>query len=104
MTAGWLTRTTNPLCTHEIRAVVTGAHNTVGAQYVQVGTDADGSARKLQGSVQPIAKLGPPLDPIVDEQFLQQLLQQHGTAMYQHLIGAPIATPSAAKLRVAVSP
>lgn len=93
----------DPTCTDEIRAVVIGAHTAVGAQYAQVGTDADGSAIKLTGSVTAVAKLGPLLDPIVDEQFFQQLLQQHATSMYQHLLNVPIATGDAARLRAAAT-
>ena len=87
----------SPLCTGEIKAVVRAAVRAVGTQYAQLGTDADGSAVKLGGSVVTAQALG--LDPVADELYFQQLEQQHATSMYQRLINTPIATGYVAKLR-----
>ncbi|MBV9578849.1 MAG: lipase family protein [Chloroflexi bacterium] len=76
----------SPQCTDEIKAVVQGARNVVKTQYQQLGTDGE-SAIGLKGTVVQIPALSVlGLNPIGDKLFLQQLLQQHETSVYQHLM------------------
>jgi hypothetical protein len=73
----------SPECTDEIKAVVQVARNAVSGQYQQLGTEGE-SAIRLEGTVVQLPAFG--LNPIGDRLFLQQLLQQHETSVYQRLI------------------
>jgi len=78
----------SPRCTSELKAIVDKAISLVGTQYVQVGTAAEGSAVKLDGS--PVVQPTFGLDPVGDALFFRQLQQQHATSMYQHLLNTPV--------------
>lgn len=88
-----------PSCTAEIKRVIGEAADFVGADYVQVGTAAQGSAVPLTGQVtaRPGAGLG--LDPLGDALFLYELAQQHASATYLRLLAAPAVPAAVAKLR-----
>jgi hypothetical protein len=89
-----------PRCTGEIKAIVDHAIKIIGTQYTQVGTSAQGSAVKLDGSVVTVPTFG--IDPVGDALFFRQLQQQHGTSMYQHLLNTPVVIPpSVGQLRAA---
>jgi hypothetical protein len=89
-----------PRCTGEIKAIVDHAIKIIGTQYAQVGTSAQGSAVKLDGSVVTVPTFG--IDPVGDALFFRQLQQQHGTSMYQHLLNTPVVIPpSVGQLRAA---
>ena len=89
-------------CPSDLRAVVNFAAGKVGSEYAQLGTSINGSAVPLPGSFMNPFNLGQAraaISPIGDTLFLLEAGQQHLTTTYQHLLGVPMVSAAAAKLK-----
>jgi hypothetical protein len=107
-----------PPCPGDIKWLIQKALKAVGTEYVQVGTDAQGSARPLPGhflfwppgpkaamaaeapaAAQPEDLTAVGINIVGDAAFLYELALQHGSYAYLDLLGAPSAPAALLKLR-----
>ena len=86
-----------PLCPSYVKDIIADGEQDVGSEYVQVGTEAAGSAIPLPGTVVPWWSWWD-LDPTGTAQFVHQVPVQHETATYNGLLSAVPTTVHTVKL------
>jgi len=86
-----------PPCTQQMQSLIDWAQVRVAGEYAQVGSMGNGSAVLLRGQVSPprAPRTARSFDNVA---FFREVDYQHGTDMYQQLMGTPVTPPWLANL------